>query len=175
MINAFVIAHLKAEPLRALRPALLVAIETGVLLALMGNAQALHEGGARTAIAHWLSGLLTFVFWLAFLIAALDRYVDITERSNELGLLRVLGASYSWFLALVCQEAILFALPGLAFGLFLAWLGRSILAVASGGMIDFSIAWTWSLPVAGIASLGPIVGGALALPGAVQKGVAEAL
>lgn len=175
MINPLVIASLKADPLRALRPALLAAIETGVLLTLIGNAQAIHEGMGRTMIAHWLAGLLTFVFWAGMLVAALDRYVDVVERSVDFGILRVLGASQAWFVGAVCQEAILFAIAGAPFGLFLAWLGRAILVVISGGMIEFSIGWAW-LPVAAtIAILGPVIGGMIAVPAAIQEGVAQAL
>ncbi|HEY2859563.1 MAG TPA: FtsX-like permease family protein, partial [Terracidiphilus sp.] len=154
MINPLVIANLKADPFRVVRPALLVAIETGVLLALIGNSQAIHEGSGRTMIAHWISGLLTFVFWLGTLVAALDRYVDVRERSVEFGILRVLGASQSWFVGAVCQETVLFALPGLILGLLFAWLGSSILEVVSGGMIAFSIPWIWPPIVAGIATAG---------------------
>jgi len=135
----------------------------------------MHDTIAKTMIAHWLGGLMTFVFWTAAIVSALERYIDVVERSSELGLLRVLGASNGYLLLLLLQETVVFAAPGALCGLGMAYFTSAILDVVSGSLIAFQIPLLWWPVAAVLASVGSIMGAILALPRAVEEGVRQTL
>jgi hypothetical protein len=116
LLNPLVVAGVKQDPTKMLRPGIAIAVSTCALLARIGMASAVHDTIAKTMIAHWLGGLMIFVFWTAAIISALERYIDLVERSSELGLLRVLGASNSYLLLLLLQETVVFAAPARSAG-----------------------------------------------------------
>jgi hypothetical protein len=87
---------------------------------------------AHALISHWLSGLLAFVFWAAVLMSAIYKYVDVVERNTELGILRILGASYKYFFVLLLQETVLFTAVGALPGLFFAYIGGELFELAEG-------------------------------------------
>lgn len=175
MLNPLVIAGARQDPTKTLRPGIAVAISTCALLARIGIASAPHDTIAKAMIAHWLCGLMIFVFWAAAIVSALERYTDVVERNSELGLLRVLGASNSYLLMLLIQEALVFAAPGALCGLGLAYFTRAILRVVSGSLIAFQIPLLWWPAAAVFASVGSIMGAILALPRAIAEGVRQTL
>jgi hypothetical protein len=177
LINPLIPGNLRHDPWKAVRFGFVIAVQTCVLLARIGMAgdSAPTAGTARAMIAHWLSGLLLFVFWAGFCIAVLDRYVDVVERSAEFGLLRIFGASYTYFLRLLIQETLLSAVPGFFFGIVFAYLLSASFQFVSNGLITIPVPYLW-WPAAGLlASAGSLLGAAIAIPGAVKEGVLQAL
>lgn len=175
MLNPLVIAGVKQDPTKMLRPGLAIAVSTCALLARIGIASAPHDTIAKTMIAHWLCGLMIFVFWTAAIVSALERYTDVVERNSELGLLRVLGASNSYLLLLLVQETMVFAAPGALCGLALAYFTSAILQVVSSSLIAFQIPLLWWPAAAAFASVGPLMGAIFALPRAIAEGVRQTL
>jgi predicted lysophospholipase L1 biosynthesis ABC-type transport system permease subunit len=177
LINPLIRGHGREEPGKLLRSALVIAIQTGVLLARIGIVANTGSplGHTRTMIAHWLSALLAFVFWAAFSIAVLDRFTDVTGRSAEYGILRILGASYGYFLRLVLQETLLAAVPGVLAGVVFAGLLSVTFGFASNGLVTINLPYLW-WPAAGcLSSTASLLGAAFAIPKAVKEGIAQAL
>lgn len=127
MLNPLVRASVKQDPTRILRPGIIVTIAMCTLLAHTGIVAAPHDTIAKALVAHWIAGLMSFVFWAAAMISAVDRYADVVERASEFGLLRILGASKSYLLSLLMQETLIFTVPGalcgiaFAYGMSLGW------------------------------------------------------
>lgn len=170
MIHPLLIANLKDDPSRALRSGLIVAIATGVLLARTGMVNASHG-----VIAHWLSSLLAIVFWVCFGIAVLEKYVDVVERHNDFGILRILGASNTYIFTFLLQETIITSIPGALLGLVLGYIVSGLFEVLSGGFVSMPIPYLWWPVLSAIATSASLVGATLAIPRAVREGVAEAL
>lgn len=175
MLNPLVIAAVKQDPTKMLRPAIAVAVATCAVLVRVGVERVHHDTMAGTMIAHWLCGLMIFAFWIAVIVSALERYTDVVERAPEFGLLRVLGASRSYLLSLLVQETAVFAMPGLLGGIVLAYATSGVLYAVSGGLIAFQIPVLWWPAAAVLACLGGIAGAAAALPRAITDGLKEAL
>jgi hypothetical protein len=176
-IHPLIRGNAREEPGKLLRCALVIAIQTGVLLArigIVGNPGS-PLGHARTMIAHWLSGLLSFVFWSAFSIAVLDRFTDVTERSADYGILRIFGASYGYFFRLLLQETLLAAVPGIFAGIVFAGLLSVTFAFASSGLVTITIPCLWCPAVGCLSSTASLLGAAFAIPRAVREGIAQAL
>lgn len=175
MLNPLVRAGVKQDPTRILRPGIAVAVATCALLARIGIVNAAHETIAKTMVSHWLAGLMSFVFWTAVVVSAVDRYTDVVERAPEFGLLRILGASKGYLISLVVQETATFAIPGVICGVLLSALTNLVLRVVSGGLIEYSIPLLWWPAVAVLASLGSVAGAIIAMRRAIADGIKEAL
>jgi putative ABC transport system permease protein len=166
---------MRDDPSRVLRSGLLVAIETGVLLARMGVMSSPHQGHARTVIAHWLSSLLGIVFWIGLGAAVLEKYVDVVERRSEFGLLRILGASKKYLVSYVLEEIVVASIPGAIFGLAFAYLVSAVFGLMSSELVSFAIPIRWWPAAAGFAMLAPLTGAVAAIPPAMKEGITEAL
>ncbi len=177
LINPLIRGNAREDPRKFLRFALVIAIQTGVLLARNGIVANPGPplGHTRTMIAHWLSGLLFFIFWAAFSIAGLDRFTDVTGRNAEYGILRILGASYGYLFRFVLQETLLAAVPGVLGGIVFAGLLSVGFAFASNGLVTITIPYLW-WPASGcLSSTASLLGAAFAIPKAIREGIAQAL
>jgi|GEM_PF-4930867 cell division protein FtsX len=175
LIHPLILANAKDNPARILQSGLVVAIETGVLLAQIGTAHVTPDGGGRALIAHWISTLLTTVFWIGFGIAALMKYVDVVTRSRDLGILRILGASDSYIVKFLLQETLLESIPGALLGLVLGYIANGLIAVLVGASGASIVPYLWWPVVSAIAVCAPLAGAFFAFPRVVREGVAEAL
>lgn len=175
MLNPLVRASVKQDPTRILRPGIAVAVATCALLARIGIVNAPRETIAKALVLHWLAGLMSFVFWTAVVVSAVDRYTDVVERGSEFGLLRILGASKGYLLSFLVQETATFAIPGAICGALLASLTSLVLRIVSGRLIMFSVPLVWWPAVAVIASLGSVAGAITGMRRAIADGVKEAL
>jgi ABC-type antimicrobial peptide transport system permease subunit len=126
-------------------------------------------------IAHWLSNLLAFVFWIAFGLTALEKYVGVIERSADFGILHVLGASNTYILALLVQETVVSSIPGALLGLGLGYLLKALFQILSRGYISIPILYLWWPAIAAFAASASLVGAISATPKAIREGVAQVL
>jgi hypothetical protein len=175
LIHPLIIGNLKDDPSRLLKSGLLVAIETGVLLAQISIVHASPDNHAQAMIAHWLSNLLGIVFWISFAITVLIKYVDVMERNRDFGILHVLGASVPYILTFLLQETVLESIPGALLGLAFGYIATEVFKVLLGGSIAMPFAYPWWPVVTAIVLCGSLVGAILAIPRAIQEGIAEAL
>jgi putative ABC transport system permease protein len=154
-----------------------IALASAALLACMGiyRGIGLSPSLPRLMIGLWTSGLLLFVTAVAFLVAMIAQYVEVRERTQEYGTLRILGASRLYFAGLLFQESLLIASPGAVIGLALTGFAQEIvIAVFSRDLTLAIVYWCW--PLAWLCSvLALLAGGLLGGRRAISDGVTEAL
>jgi hypothetical protein len=174
LIHPLIIGNLKNDPLRVLKSGLVVAIEISFLLTQIAIAKAiLPDDRGPTLIAHWISNLLGIVFWISFGIAALMKYVDVMERNCDFGILRILGASDTYIVALLMQETIIESVPGIFLGLVFCFIGIWLFEAIT--RVSVSIPYEWWPLVIIIAIYASLVGAIFAFPKAIREGIAQAL
>jgi ABC-type antimicrobial peptide transport system permease subunit len=123
----------------------------------------------------WVSGLLLCVTIVAFSVIVLVQYVEVRDRSQGYGILRVLGASPQDFLTLLAVESLLIAVPGTVCGIVLASAAKVIVWLTFSRYLTLSVsyrAWPATLLFSFAAFT---LGGLIAAPKAVRDGVEEAL
>jgi putative ABC transport system permease protein len=105
--------------------------------------------------------LLWFVFGLSFLIATVGRYVAVSKRAQDIGILRFMGASSSYILNLLFQETLLIVVPGTIVGIAMAYGTRWLIAFALSDFMVQETVYKW-WPMAGaISGVGALLGAIL--------------
>ncbi len=89
------------------------------------------------------------------LVVMLAMYTTITERTREIGVLKALGASRGYIIAVIEQEAIVISLLGLVVGFTVSFVAGFLIQRVYG--LVFEYGWTWAV----IAALIGLGGGAL--------------
>jgi ABC-type antimicrobial peptide transport system permease subunit len=173
MIHKLIIGNLKDDPMRVVKFGLLVAIEACVLEARIGIANALPSTDIQAMTSQLLSNLMEIVFWISFVMAVLVKYVDISERNHEFGLLHILGFSYNYIASVIAQEIVIESFPGALFGLALGYVVNALLEIPFRGQL--TVPFYGLLVVATIAMLASMIGAILALSRSIREGVAQAL
>ncbi len=90
------------------------------------------------------------------LVVMLAMYTTITERTREIGILKALGASRGYILAIIEKEALIISVIGLVVGFALSFIAGFLIHRIYGLFFEFS--WTWSLTAAVIGVLGGALG-----------------
>jgi putative ABC transport system permease protein len=90
------------------------------------------------------------------LVVMLAMYTTITERTPEIGILKALGASRGYIVAIIEKEAIVISSIGLIVGFVLSLVAGYFIHRIYGLFFEFS--WKWALTAAAIGMLGGIVG-----------------
>lgn len=175
MIHPLIIGNLKDDPSRFLKSGLIVAIETGILLTQISIVHASPDDHAQAMMAHWLANLLGIVFWISIGITVLMKYVDVMERNRDFGILRVLGASNAYILTLLLQETALESIPGALLGMAFGYIATELFKALLDNPASMSFPYPWWPVVTAIVMCASLVGAILAIPRAIQEGVAEAL
>jgi putative ABC transport system permease protein len=97
---------------------------------------------------------LDVVIWLAVVISTLvillAMYTTILERTREIGILKSLGASKSFIILTIEQEAAFISLLGVLFGFVVAVIGKVVLEKTSRLTIDIEPRWLLIAGVIGI-------------------------
>ena len=97
---------------------------------------------------------LDVVIWLAVaistLVILLAMYTTILERTREIGILKSLGASKSFIIVTIEQEAAFISLLGVLFGFVVAIIGKFILEKTSRLTLDIEPRWLLIAAVIGI-------------------------
>ena len=177
MLNRVVLESLRARPYQTAGCIASCALASAALLTCVG----IHRGIGpepslqRLMVGLWASGLLLCVAVVAFLVVVLVQYVEVRERTQDYGILRVLGASTRDFLGLLAIESFLIALPGTVFGIVLAWAAKGIVILAFSRYLTLSASY-WAWPAVLLCSFGALtLGGLIGVRKAVRDGVEEAL
>jgi hypothetical protein len=175
LIHPLIIGNLKDDPSRLLKSGLLVAIETAILLTQISIVHTSPDNHAQAMMTHWLSNLLGIVFWISLAITILMKYVDVMERNRDFGILRVLGASVSYILTYLLQETILESIPGALIGLAFGYIATEVFKALLDNPAAMSFPYQWWPAVTAIVISASLVGAILAIPKAIQEGLAETL
>lgn len=144
----------------------MVGIEYGVKL---------HPELVRTWVGGFALILLWFVLGLCLANISVSRYAVISERAQDIGILKFLGASSSDILKLLSQETLLLIIPGTTVGVALSYGAKGLIALALSGFITQEIVYKW-WPLAGaVSSVTVLLGGILAARKAFRQDLVDLL
>ncbi len=155
----------------------LFALEVGIVLGRVGIVRGMASNptvvGTMTGI--WLSVLLLFMLAVGFALLAIERYFDVLEYAREFGILRVLGAPNSYFLAILFWETMVVAVPGTVVGIGLTYLAKAVIATKFTRFWTLEIVYAW-WPIAGaFAATGSLLGAIAGAHKAVRNGLVQAM
>jgi len=164
-------------PHRSYTAGLLVSIEVAVILTMAGINHGLKGASSpgQLQFALLAIALLLFVALVGFSFLAIERYFCVVEKTQDLGVLRVLGASRSYIASVLLMEIFTICMPGFVAGVGAAFLARWGAALAFPRLLRVDVVWL-SWPIAFVvAALGSMVGGILGARKAIRDGVVQAL
>jgi hypothetical protein len=176
-MNRLIFEHLRANRLAVYARIAAFALEAGIILGLVGivHGMASNPTAVRTLTGVWLSGLLLFLLAVGFSFLAIERYFDVLEHAQEFGILRVFGAPYSYFLAILFWETVVVAVPGTIVAIGLTYLARAVIAVEFTRFWTLEIVYTW-WPIAGaFSAAGSMVGAIVGAQKAVKNGLVQVM
>ena len=104
----------------------------------------------------FLRALVVLAAVVSALVVMLAMYTTITERTREIGMLKALGASRGYIVAVIEQEALLISVLGLVVG-FVVSFAAGLLIHSAYGLI-FEYGWRWGLTAALIGVGGGVLG-----------------
>lgn len=156
---------------------LAIAVQVAVILTMVGIEYGvkLHPELVRTWVGGFALILLWFVLGLCLANISVSRYAVISERAQDIGILKFLGASSSDILKLLSQETLLLIIPGTTVGVALSYGAKGLIALALSGFITQEIVYKW-WPLAGaVSSVTVLLGGVLAACKAVRQDLVDLL
>jgi ABC-type antimicrobial peptide transport system permease subunit len=177
VISSLAREHLRQEPLHVCVKLFATALEISILLSWVG----IHRGiGPTPSIQRlnfgmFVGWLLMFAFAVSFLFVSIARYSEVLEMAQEIGVLRVLGASGGFLLDVLYQDTLVITVLATIVGIAVTFGVQWFVALFFPGLMTLETAFDWWLIAAVISALGPFVGAALALPRSIKYGVKEAL
>lgn len=107
--------------------------------------------------------MLGFVWIVSFCFAVTGRHTAVVERVQEIGLLRVLGASSGHIFSLLLQETGFITVLGTILGIVLAYGSRWLILQVLANFFTQEAAYTWWTIGWVIAAIGDLLGVSFAL------------
>lgn len=177
MISPIVRDNLRRNLLQTFANVAAMSIEVAIILSWVGIREGvrLNPTIVRLNFGLYVSWLLLFAFAISFLFVAIARYSEVSEMTQELGILRVLGASAGYILGLLYQETLLVTALGTIAGISMTFGAKWFVASEFSKYLTLKTVYTWWPIAAAISAAGPVFSAALALPKSVKRGVVEAL
>lgn len=177
MIVQMVIENLRCNLLQTSVKILAIGIEVSIILTLVGIQRGMgtHPSLARLNFGIYVSILLLFAFAVSFIFATIGQYSEVLERTQEIGILRVLGASSAYILNLLSQETLIVTLLGTLVGIGIAYGAKWLIAFAFSDYLTFATVYKWWPLAYAISSVGPLSGAVFALRRSLKHGVIQAL
>jgi len=154
-----------------------VSIEVTIILSWAGIQHGIGPNPSivRLNFGIFVSILLMFAFAVSFLFLAIARYSEVLEMAQEIGILRVLGASVGCILGLLYQETLLVTTLGSIAGITMTYGAKWFVAIAFPEYLNLETVYKWWPMAAAISAAGPLSGAALALRQSVRHGIIQAL
>ena len=97
---------------------------------------------------------------IGFAVVCLSMYMAVLQRTREIGILKSLGASRAYVLALIVAEAFVMGLGGTVAGIVLSFVARWLILTLVPASLQQAIAYGW-WPIAGLIALFASLLGAL--------------
>jgi putative ABC transport system permease protein len=97
---------------------------------------------------------------IGFAVVCLSMYMAVLQRTREIGILKSLGASRAYVLALIVAEAFVMGLGGTVAGILLSFVARWVILTLVPASLQQAIAYDW-WPRAGLIALVAALLGAL--------------
>ena len=177
MISAIARKNLLRNMLQTSVKVLGISMEVTIILSFVGiqRGMGLNPTIVRLNFGIYVSVLLLFAFAVSFIFVAIGRYVEVIEMTQEIGILRILGASMVYLLGILYQETFLVTILGTTAGIIMTYGAEWVVATAFSDYLTLETAYRW-WPIAGaISAVGPLLGAAFALRKSVTQGVLQAL
>src|SRR3954468_9874123 len=111
---------------------------------------------------------------IGFIVIFQSMYTAVMERTREIGILKSMGASKGYIVALILRETIALAVAGILFGIIISY-AASYGIVHKFPTIRVVVQNDWVLKAAGIAVIGAILGAVYPAYRAAQKDPIDAL
>jgi putative ABC transport system permease protein len=108
------------------------------------------------ALGVFLRTLVVLSAIVSALVVMLAMYTTITERTREIGILKALGASRGYIIAVIEKEALLIGVVGLVVGFVVSFVAGFFIRRTTGLLFEYG--WKWGLTAAMIGLLGAAVG-----------------
>jgi predicted lysophospholipase L1 biosynthesis ABC-type transport system permease subunit len=177
VISSIVRESVRQSLLHAWVKVLATSIEITIILSWVGirRGVGLNPSIVRLNFGIFVSILLMFAFAVSFVFVAIARYSEVIEMTQDIGILRVLGASAGYILGILYQETLLVTILGTIAGIIMTYGAKWFVAVAFPEYLTLATMYTWWPMAAAISAAGPLSGAALALPQSVRQGVIQAI
>jgi ABC-type antimicrobial peptide transport system permease subunit len=177
VISPIVRENLRQNVLHTWVMVVATGLEVAIILTWVGirHGMGLNPTIVRLNFGIFVSTLLLFAFAVSFLFVAIARYSEVLEMTQEIGVLRVLGASAGYILALLYQETLVVTTLGTIAGIALTYGAQWFVAIAFPGYLTLETVYEWWPIAAAISAVGPLSVATIALPQSVKRGVIEAL
>ena len=112
-----------------------------------------HPNRLVAAIRNMLEGMAWLGIAAAVLLMAINRFSQVRERTRHLGILRVLGSSFSFVATLLLQETVLVAIPATVVGIVLASVHEWFVAAVLSGFFVLRTSYAFWLPAGVVVAL----------------------
>lgn len=130
---------------------------------------------ARLNFTLWTTVLLLIVAAVGIVFLAIERYFSALDRTQEFGILRVLGAAGHYYCLLLLGEAVAICVPGAVAGIGVVLLIRLGIRMTFPEFLRLDIAAGWWAASLGIVMLAALIGAGIGTLKAIKDGVAQAL
>lgn len=154
-----------------------VCFEVAIILTLAGIQHGLKADPtyARLNFTLWTTALLILVSAMGFVFLAIERYFSVLEKTQEYGVLRVLGASLSYLGLIEFLETLAICIPGTAAGIALTFLIRLGVNLTLREFLRLDVVMTDCAIALGIVVTGSALGSGIGALKAIKDGTVQAL
>lgn len=130
---------------------------------------------ARILFGAYAAGLFLFIALVGFLLLAIAGHFYALERTSELGVLRVQGASLELIAILFLFDSLIIVLPATCLGVLLTYSAKLGAAAYFSKLLRIQIVYSW-WPIAGASAVtASFLGAMLGAHKAIRDGVRQAL
>jgi ABC-type antimicrobial peptide transport system permease subunit len=168
---------LRETPQKSLTAGAAICIEAAIILTVAGIQHGLNSDPtfARLNFTLWTTVLLLIVAAVVFFFIAVERYFSLVERSQELGILRILGAGSRYYGLLLLTESLMICIPSTVAGIGLTLLIRWGMQATFPEFLklDLVFAW-WGFALLTVLAA-TLIGSAIGAFKAIRDGVVQAL
>jgi putative ABC transport system permease protein len=109
------------------------------------------------ALNEFVAVLIAVAVCIGFLVIFLSMYTTITERTREIGILKSLGASKKFVLAIILREAVILCAAGIIGGYGGSFLVKKLITI-SFPTLYVELTLGWAVKAAALALLGALLG-----------------
>jgi ABC-type antimicrobial peptide transport system permease subunit len=164
-------------PDRGFTASIAVSIEATMILTVAGIWHGLRADptNVRMLFTFLATVLFLFVSAVGFVFLSIEGYFSVIEKTQEFGVLKILGASTRYFLLLLSLETLTICVPGTVAAIGLTFLTRWGLGFSFPDFLRLDVVYL-SWPIAfGITATASLIGGVIGARKAIRDGVIQAL
>jgi ABC-type antimicrobial peptide transport system permease subunit len=177
MMLRLIVGWLRETPQKSYTAAMAISIEAAMILTVAGIQHGLKSDPtfARLNFTLWTTVLLLIVAVVGFLFISIERYFSVLERTQQFGILRVLGAGSGYYCLLLLIEAFVICVPGTVAGICLTLLVRWGMQVTFPEFLKLDLVFTWWAIALATVAAASLIGSGIGALKAVRDGVIQAL